>query len=82
MKLLSTFTNNIKQGLRTGVYGGPISQTIAVALFVAALWVGGAVFKGFVTMDELTSEPLDTLHKIFEPTFRPAIEWVKDKIGS
>lgn len=81
MKHIKLFFHNIRQGLTTGVYGGLVGQTVATLMFVAALWVGAGLMQGFITVDELTSEPVDTLHKLVEPTVRPAIDWFNEKVG-
>jgi hypothetical protein len=56
------------RGFRTGVYAGPVIQTIAIVAIVAALFVAGAVTSGFVTTDELKSNPVGTAWKLVEPT--------------
>lgn len=78
---ICAFTRALKQGARTGVYGGPIGQTIATVLFVAALWVGAGLAQGYITVDELAADPLATIQHLAEPTVRPAIDWFTGQNG-
>jgi hypothetical protein len=79
IRVAKLFFGNVKQGLRTGVYGGMVGQSIATVLFVALLWVGAGLAQGFITVDELKAQPVATLHKLVEPTLRPAVEWVTEQ---
>jgi hypothetical protein len=81
IRVAKLFFGNVKQGLRTGVYGGMVGQTIATLLFVAALWVGAGLAQGFITVDELTAQPVETMRKLVEPTVRPALDWVAGQNG-
>ena len=60
----------IRRGITTGVYGGPIGQTVAVALFAAAVFVGAALATGYITWSDLAADPIGAVWRTIEPTAR------------
>jgi hypothetical protein len=68
MRITKSFFGAVKQGVRTGVYVGPVGQTALIVMAVVALFVAGGVKSGFVTVDELRGDPFGTTWKMVEPT--------------
>jgi nitrate/nitrite transporter NarK len=74
MSIIGLFFKNVKQGLRTGVYGGAFGQTVAIVVFVFLVMMGGALAKGFITFDDLRSDPVGSVYRTFEPTVRSIVD--------
>jgi hypothetical protein len=70
MTLTRTFFRAVRQGLRTGVYGGPIGQTLAVVIFAVAVFVGAGLATGHITGEQLADDPVGTAWRTIEPTVR------------
>lgn len=64
------FIRAMRQGLRTGVYGGAFGQTVAVLVMTAALFVFGSIATGHLTWGEVAADPTGALWRSVEPTVR------------
>jgi hypothetical protein len=64
------FLRAVKQGLTTGVYGGPLGQTIAVLILAIAVVVGAGIATGHITGQQLADDPAGTIWRTIEPTVR------------
>jgi len=58
----------LRRGLRTGIYGGPVVQVIAIVTMVLALFVAGGLKSGYITTGELRADPVGTVQRMVEPT--------------